>query len=786
MAVDKSLGINHEGIPPRLMSELHQSVEGAIEANQDNLKAFKVAARHATSSFTNDIQRRGTNLPGDTGQNFGLNNQFGSPFGGNGLGLSPFGNDGGFGYRYRGAGLGAGGGGLFGGYGAQGSLAGLKGSTRVAHYKMGLTVQAYKGFGIIKNVVDLMANFAAEGLTIKHKSKKTEKFYKRWGEHVGIQEIVKKILRYYYKYSNVFIYETPGIIDQETYDKMKRAKAGEMGTVNNFNKLKTISDSNDPNMRRRVDKVIEERRKPEGERLIPWQYTLLNPFQMDLRGNKFFGESKWVFVLDNTTSELIRSGTLSTRKSVVQFLDESKVNLPPEFKKLAGSGDDKDPRVVELDQTRLWTMHYAKDDHEDWADPMIWPIMQDLHFKQKMRAMDISVCNSVINAITIFKLGDWKNGFVPPKEHFRKFAEFLRTPSAAMNLVWNDAVSMESNYPPVEKILSMNKYESVDRDILRGLGVPDTLVGGASNSNFSTGYLGVRTLLERLEEGRNTVIRWLNKQLRLIAATMGHRDIPSIKFGKMSLRDEKAEKMLIIQLLDRNIISIEAVLECFGEDFEIEIERLRDEQKLRDESGLLQKHSPYVDPINEMDAEEQMKKESEFKQTEQKLMMKMKQREQKNSKGPNGRPGNSDGIPQQNKRDTKPKGMASAGELSWMVMYEQQKQYNLDHINNIENIVTEAILTTRGKKYKKSLSKVDREGIEQITFAVASNIDHLIKIDLEIIQDTIKSHPRMNSRAAQIYNKMLSDGMTIKQRKDTMAGAIAIYDMEEDRMEMGV
>ena len=80
--------------------------------------------------------------------------------------------------------------------------------------------------------------------------------------------------------------------------------------------------------------------------------------------------------------------------------------------------------------------------------------------------------------------------------------------------------------------------------------------------------------------------------------------------------EKKAEKMLMIQLLDRNIISIEAVLEAFGEDFTIELERLRDEQKIRDETGLLQKHSPYVDPINEMDPEEQMKKEAEFRMQE--------------------------------------------------------------------------------------------------------------------------------------------------------------------------
>jgi len=181
-----------------------------------------------------------------------------------------------------------------------------------------------------------------------------------------------------------------------------------------------------------------------------------------------------------------------------------------------------------------------------------------------------------------------------------------------------------------------------------------------------------------------------------------------------------------------------------------------------------------------------MKKQSEFKQVEQKLMMKMKQREMKNAKGPNGRPGNSSGIPQQKSRDTKPKGMASVSEISWIVTYEKAKASSLDHINNIERIITVAILNTRGKKYKKSLSKKDREGIEQISFAIASNVDDLIPMDLEAAQDILRNYPSMQSRTATIYSQMLCPEMNLQQRKSAMAGAIATYDLEEMRYEMGV
>ena len=219
-----------------------------------------------------------------------------------------------------------------------------------------------------------MANFASEGLTLKHKSKAVQRFYEKWAEHVGLRERVQAILRYYYKYGNVFIYTTMGLIDSFTYDRMKRTKS-----ANTKGFVEVIySNNNDPAEPERIKEIDKEKRKRFSKRQIPWRYTLLNPFQMDLRGSKF---------LDPQTAKAIQGGQLRSRNSV-DFLDETDINLPPEFKKL--SEDDDNPMVVKLDQAKLWPIHYMKDDHEDWADPLIWPVMADIFYKNKLRQMDLS------------------------------------------------------------------------------------------------------------------------------------------------------------------------------------------------------------------------------------------------------------------------------------------------------------------------------------------------------------------------------------------------------------
>lgn len=719
---------------------LNKSFEGIIKAN-DNLRTV------GTNDF---IQKRGFTYTGDSSGGWGLRggnlsfNMAGGDFYGSinkscmNFSLQPFG----IGVHPM----------LGGSFGVTPSIFSYSGSganyskhTQLAHTKIALCVEAYKGFGVVKNVIDLMCNFASEGLTIIHPRPNIQKFYRRWAEMVDLQGRTKDALRQYYKTANVFIYRTMGTVDDTAYRKMKMAKS---------TKDADIKDSNDP-ATPLLEKFIQDQlKKPDGKRQIPWRYTMLNPLQMDVRGTQYFGGKEWVFVLDEETKNNVKK----LKNKAVDFLDDTEMNLPVDFKKMA-EGDG----VVPIPKESLYTLHYMKDDHEDWADPMIWPVMNDIMYKNQLRAMDMSVANSVINAITIFKLGDIKAGYTPPPQHFAKLSEMLRTPTYSHNLVWNDAITMESNYPPIEKLLSIDKYRSVDRDILAGLGVPSILVDGAEGGNFSNAFLQVRTLMERLEEGRNEVLKWIEKELRLIAEVMGHRDIPSVKFGHMSLRDEEAEKKLVIQLMDRNIISAERVHELFDIETDIEIERLRKEQELAENEGIMMKFGPYKDPMNMMDTEETMELDFEHK----KELNKQKPKPTIPNAGPlgqkkqvtkqNGRPPGSTG-PQEKQRSVKPKGMGFLSSKAASI-YESVNTY-----------ITDGLVKVRGVKSKKYLTASDRSDIERLTFSTFVSINPDIQISNEAIEAALA--------AIELdYNDVISieECMSLATVKSRKAHAISYY-----------
>lgn len=664
----KPINMNSISARKELSATIDVAVGGIIDANRD-------------MSSASNIQKRGYTYQGDSNSGFGFNSR--------GLTgqLSPYGR------------------GMYGGFspfclqpfgiGAQGILTNigtstifnttgantsLNSETRAAHTKMAFAVEAYKGFGIVKNVIDLMCNFASEGLSIQHPRPGVRKFYERWAEAVDLQGRVKDILRYYYKFGNVFIYTTMGKISDNSRIKM----------------MSTRGDNNDPANDDRENFIDKQKSRPLGKRLIPWRYTLLNPFQMDLVGSKFFGESKWVFVLDEETFSELKTKD-SKKSDTTDLLNETDINLPPEFKTLP-----KDDRAIELNQDKLWILQYMKDDHEDWADPMIWPVMNDIMYKHDLRAMDRSVIDSTINAITIYKLGKIEQGVVATPAQFKQFAQLLRTPTASHNIVWNDAISMESVYPPIDKILGIEKYRSVDKDILAGLGIPGILVDGQAGGSYSNAFMQVRTLLERLEDGRTEVMKWVKSQLRMVSEIMGHRDIPNIKFGQMSLRDEQAEKQLIIQLLDRNVISAEAVHEVFGLETIVELERIKRESQ----DGIIVKHGPFSDPMTD-----------EIEQ--------IQPQQNGNEVSTNGRPPGTKNIPQKKKRDTKPQGMG-LGE------YEEIRSKSRVAYEIVEKELTDRMIRFKDVKYWKSLCRLDKEELDCLIELVFSNINlDLMNINID-------------------------------------------------------
>ena len=69
----------------------------------------------------------------------------------------------------------------------------------------GMADQIYNRVGLVKNVIDLMGDFASQGIRLVHPNKRIERFYRNWFSKVGGEERSERFLNHLYRNGNVII-----------------------------------------------------------------------------------------------------------------------------------------------------------------------------------------------------------------------------------------------------------------------------------------------------------------------------------------------------------------------------------------------------------------------------------------------------------------------------------------------------------------------------------------------------------------------------------------------------
>ncbi len=584
-------------------------------------------------------------------------------------------------------------------------------------------VHIYRTTGMVKNIIDLMSDFATEGIDIIHENDKQQKFYTAWSNRIGLKNRVEHIARTYFKEGTVAISAKHGTITK----KEERALIAQ-GAVIKLKKGNVL--------------VTEEAKK----RSIPIDYEIYNPSNL-----RKIGPPRFQTVLFKVDDSLVKI----VKKPKKNLTREEKIvieNTPNKFiKEIREQNKSRNVFVtlgLERDDPDLTMINYKKDDWQSWADPLIFATLDDIKYKKLLRAADQEAARSIINALTIIKLGNTKEKLPPTKKEFEKIAKLLKTPTPTKTIVWNDLIEVVTAYPPVGEILGKEKYEAVDNDILAGFGVSEVLVNG-KGGNYATSFLSVKTLLERLETCRCEIEAWLRKELRKIMKAMGWKEIPHIRFGRMNLRDEKAEKQILIELMDRKVISAETVLQHMGEKQAIETQRIKNAEEERKDMEI-EMRTPIK---NDSDPNE--------------------------DQAPEGRPPG-DTSPQENKRETKPQG-ASINPL--MIMDMSSKAMKL--YDQVEQVVCSKYCQDQNVNNKKSLIKLQREELDKIIFTVFSNLGVNYNVeDGQIIDLFSQANELMpDKRTSEIFESLKKQNnsvVTAQATREMRANALVMSTLEKE------
>ena len=622
-----------------------------------------------------------------------------------------------------------------------------------------MCMTAYDKVGIIRNVIDLMGDFACHGINIVHPNKRIEKFYRKWFEKIGGKDRSERFLNTLYRCGNVIVKRRTAKINKKIENDLKKSIGAPDLTI---------------------DKIDVNKRE------IPWKHDFLNPLSVEVLGDQlasFVGDKQYALKV----SKLVRGMTKRAFQGGSKYNANLASQLPPDLQQAIREGQD----LVPLDPEKLSVYHYKKDDWLLWANPMIYAILDDVIMLEKMKLADISALDGAISNIRLWSLGDLDNKILPTKNAINKLRNILSSNvgGGTMDLVWGPELKFTESSTQVYRFLGKEKYEPVLTNIYAGLGVPPTLTGMASSGGggFTNNFISLKTLVERLEYGRSVLISFWQEEIERVRQAMGFRLPARVHFDQMVLSDEATEKNLLIQLADRNIISAETVVERFGEIPEIEKIRIRREDKERKKEIIPQQAGPYHNPQHRNDLEkialtkdaiapqdlglvpsddtgnhpfsdpddrrndqqiDEKKEEERDKQDERDEKKLNKQEERK----PTGRP--EDGRPRlakdkqkRKQKDVQPRTAASSGFVN-LTLWSTSAQ------KSIADIVHKPLLAFYDKKNLRSLTKKESDELEYIKLCILCNLEPYVDIDAEIINQILKEQSAVDAATANTVSEL--------------------------------
>jgi len=617
---------------------------------------------------------------------------------------------------------------------------------------MGACNTAYKKVGIVRNVIDLMADFGCQGVRVSHENKRIQRFAQRWFNHkVDGVRVTERFLNYLYRIGTV--------VSQRQMAKMSITEERRLAMAD-----VVLEPTHEP----------KEQLKPR-KRVIPCGYSFLNPLTLEIAGGElaqFAGTQAFGLKITGRLRMKITSPKNEMEKSLVE-------KLPAELVEAVRKGVN----VLPLDNSKISAYSYKKDDWDAWASPMLESILDDLSVLEKMKLADLAALDGAISQIRVWRLGDLDKGILPTDAAIQKLADILLSNpgGGAFDLIWGPELSFEEVTTSVHNFLGSTKYEPILDNIFSGLGVPPTLTGSSRSSGATNNFISLQTLVQRLEYGRQQVTKFWQQELELLTKAMGWGKAPAIQFDHMILKDEAAEKALLIQLLDRNLVSEEMVIEMFGAIPELENSRKRREKRERDSGRRVEKLGPYSkDKIHELvkialskgliepdDAGIEVEEKSEPENSEP-INTSNPQVDDKEVGAPGeGRPRNSKDDPSiVRDRSFKPRTSASiAGDVSEFL---NNMALARSYQSSISSILSPGILNHYGKKNLRSLSAEQASSFESVKFKVLCALPKNSPITQKVVSDIISNNPQVSSDILKCYNSLLSHHIKNVKRQPSL------------------
>jgi hypothetical protein len=282
----------------------------------------------------------------------------------------------------------------------------------------------------------------------------------------------------------------------------------------------------------------------------------------------------------------------------------------PEFVKQVNSGATQ--FLIE-DSRLVIRRKYLTD--SPYPIPYIAPALDALQHKRRMRRMDYSIMDKVISAIMHIKVGSDTFPVTSSEEDKTVFTELrnqlaLRFQSdqyleRIFQLITNHTVDIKWVFPDTGLLSDNGRYESINEEILFGLGFPRILITGeSSKTGTSNPEVAIMSPVKTMEVLRRRILKIVKDVCKTVAEENDFK-VPSVKFKALNLHSFTDFMSALDILYKMSGVSRTDVGEYLGYEFLEQADKLEEEEKLIEQKGLSEfgqqpfsaSGKPEVDPV---------------------------------------------------------------------------------------------------------------------------------------------------------------------------------------------
>lgn len=383
-----------------------------------------------------------------------------------------------------------------------------------------LCQKAYANVPIVKNSVDLMAEFANGEIILEGGNEASRKFFEAWFSVIKLPHIKSEYFLEYYRGSNIFFYKNNGKLSADAIKKLAQYM----------------------NVKSRTDKEV------------PLEYILLNPVDIVADNASSFSNRirQFTKVLSQYELERLKSPKNEQDKAILETFSEE------DRKKIKSGNFQKDGIRVTLDPSRLLYSFAKKQDYEPFAIPFIFPILSDVNMKLELKKLDQAVMRTIENVILLITMGAKPDDGGINYQNLASMQSLFGNESVGRVLVSDYTTKADFIIPDIAKVVGKEKYEVLNEDIREGL---QNIVTG--EDKYASTAIKAQLFLERLSESRSAFLNdFLIPEMYAVANALGFKNVPKPVFRETTLKDEVQWMRGVTRLMELSILTPEEGVEA--------------------------------------------------------------------------------------------------------------------------------------------------------------------------------------------------------------------------------